>query len=291
MDSTTPLISVLMTVYNREKYISEAIESVISSTYQNWELIIVDDQSKDRSVEIARSYEAKDNRIKVYVNEKNLGQFPNRNKAASLAIGEYIKYLDSDDIIYPHGLEVMVSSIEKFPNAGVAICQSSPDIKQPYPLLIDSKNALIEHFNGTKIFNAGPSSCIFNKDAFNYVNGFRIDNYVGNDTLLFLDIAKYYPVLKIPNALIWWRRHEGQEFINGQNSNTYFIFDFNKQVEFILDPEINFSKNERKKLFKSYFNMRIGQIISKAFKNGKFILSYKAFIVSRMNLAKLLYKY
>ena len=67
---TNSLISVLMTVYNREKYIAEAIESVINSSYQNWELIIVDDQSKDRSVEIARCY-GKDDRIKVYINEKS----------------------------------------------------------------------------------------------------------------------------------------------------------------------------------------------------------------------------
>ena len=86
------LVSVLMTSFNRDKYIAEAIDSVLASTYQNWELIIVDDCSKDKTVEIAKSYEAKDNRIKVYVNKKNLGDYPNRNKAASYAKGKYIKY-------------------------------------------------------------------------------------------------------------------------------------------------------------------------------------------------------
>ncbi|MBN2572301.1 MAG: glycosyltransferase family 2 protein, partial [Ignavibacteriales bacterium] len=83
----TPLVSVLMTVYNREKYISEAIESVIKSTFKNWELIIVDDQSKDNSFEIAKCYENKDERIRVFINDKNLGDYPNRNKAASYARG------------------------------------------------------------------------------------------------------------------------------------------------------------------------------------------------------------
>ncbi|MBN2662839.1 MAG: glycosyltransferase family 2 protein, partial [Bacteroidales bacterium] len=96
-----PFVSVLMTAYNREKYIAEAIESVIASTYQNWELIIVDDGSKDKTVEIAKQYEAKDPRIKVYINEKNLGDYPNRNKAASYAKGKYLKFVDADDLIYP----------------------------------------------------------------------------------------------------------------------------------------------------------------------------------------------
>jgi glycosyltransferase involved in cell wall biosynthesis len=69
-----PLVSVLMTAYNREKYIAEAIQSVLSSSYTNFELIIVDDRSSDRTVEIARSFEKRDSRIRVYVNEQNLTQ-------------------------------------------------------------------------------------------------------------------------------------------------------------------------------------------------------------------------
>lgn len=65
-----PLLSVLMTAFNREKYIAEAIESVLASTYTNFELIIVDDCSKDNTVNIAKSYEQKDQRVKVYINEK-----------------------------------------------------------------------------------------------------------------------------------------------------------------------------------------------------------------------------
>src|SRR5690606_39934476 len=112
---SNPLISVLMTTYNREEYVAEAIESVLASSYANFELIIVDDCSKDKTVEIAKGYAANDNRIKVYVNEKNLGDYPNRYKAASLTNGKYIKYVDSDDYIYPTGLEIMVNTMEQFP--------------------------------------------------------------------------------------------------------------------------------------------------------------------------------
>ena len=80
-----PKISILTTVYNRDKYLAACIDSVLASSYQDWELIIVDDVSTDTSVAIAQRYEQKDARIKVYVNQTNLGDYPNRNKAASYA--------------------------------------------------------------------------------------------------------------------------------------------------------------------------------------------------------------
>ncbi|MBN8834489.1 MAG: glycosyltransferase family 2 protein [Sphingobacteriales bacterium] len=82
MNIHSPLVSVLMTAYNRQPFIAEAIESVIASTYQNWELIIVDDCSNDDTVSIAKSYLLKDNRIQVFENKKNLGDYPNRNLVA-----------------------------------------------------------------------------------------------------------------------------------------------------------------------------------------------------------------
>jgi glycosyltransferase involved in cell wall biosynthesis len=112
-----PLVSVLTTAYNRQEFVAEAIESVLSSTYKNWELIIVDDCSKDNTVAIAKGYARKDDRIKVNINEKNLGDYPNRNKAASYATGKYLKYLDSDDVLYREGLSKMVDFMERFPKA------------------------------------------------------------------------------------------------------------------------------------------------------------------------------
>jgi len=116
-----PLVSVLMTAYNREEYIAVAIESVLSSSFKNFELIIVDDGSKDSTVNIAKSFATKDNRIRVYINEQNLGDYPNRNQAAKYAKGKYLKYLDSDDYFLPGGLEYCVSMMEKNPQADWAM--------------------------------------------------------------------------------------------------------------------------------------------------------------------------
>ena len=83
-----PLVSILTTSYNREKYIAECIESVLASAFRDYEYIVVEDCSTDRSYEIALEYAKKDARIRVYRNEKNLGDYPNRNRAASYATGK-----------------------------------------------------------------------------------------------------------------------------------------------------------------------------------------------------------
>ena len=108
MTNSLPLVSVLMTAYNREIYIAQAIESVLQSTYTNFELIIVDDGSTDSTLSIAKKYAEADERVYVYQNETNLGDYNNRNRAASLAKGMLYKYLDSDDVIYPCSIEIII---------------------------------------------------------------------------------------------------------------------------------------------------------------------------------------
>lgn len=207
--SNQPLVSVLMTAYNRERYIAEAIKSVLNSTYKNFELIIVDDGSKDNTVEIAHSYAAKDARIKVFINENNLGDYPNRNKAATYAKGKYIKYLDADDIVYYYGLEVMVNYMESFPDAGFGLA-SIVSKNQPFPICIGPKQIYFEHFAGKGHFDRAPGSSIIKLDAFKKVDGFSGARMIG-DYELWLKIARYYHMVKFPFDLYWNRAHEDQE--------------------------------------------------------------------------------
>src|SRR5881394_3611401 len=116
-----PLVSVLLTVYNREAYLADAIESVLRQTFSDFELVIVDDRSTDASVEVARRYERADPRVRLVVNERNLGDYANRNCAASLARGEFMKFHDSDDVMYPHCLDVMVSALQAEPRAAFGL--------------------------------------------------------------------------------------------------------------------------------------------------------------------------
>ena len=206
----TPSVSVLMTAYNREKYIAEAIESVLAQTYTDFELIIVDDCSKDRTVEIARRYTT-DPRVRVYVNEKNLGDYPNRNRAAELALGRYLKYVDADDVIYPHGLEVMVRGMERWPEAAFGICQPDNRIDlRPYPLQLSPAEAYRWHFLKGGLFGNAPLSAIIRAESFRAVGGFTGKRHVG-DTEMWLLLGARFPVVILPPGLTWWRSHEEQE--------------------------------------------------------------------------------
>lgn len=92
------MISVVMSVYNAEKYLEEAIDSILKQTYQNYEFIIVNDCSSDRSYEILTEYEKKSTKIILIHNSSNLGLTTNLNKAISIAKGKYIARMDADDI-------------------------------------------------------------------------------------------------------------------------------------------------------------------------------------------------
>lgn len=102
-------VSIILPVYNREDTIKDSIESIINQTYSNWELIIVDDGSKDNSEEICKKYAMKDNRINV-IHQENNGPSSARNKGISLAKGKYLMFIDSDD---QYKLEMIEKMIKK----------------------------------------------------------------------------------------------------------------------------------------------------------------------------------
>src|SRR5688500_2764886 len=120
-----PTVSVLMTAYNRARYIGAAMQSVLASTFSDFELVVVDDGSTDGTPAIVRAMAAHDGRVRVYQNEQNLGDYPNRNRAAELARGTWLKYVDADDYIYPTGLTVMLDMMSRFPQAGYGLCSLS----------------------------------------------------------------------------------------------------------------------------------------------------------------------
>ena len=101
------LVSIIMPSWNTDRFIAETIQSVIDQTYQNWELLIVDDCSTDNTDEVVASF--KDDRIKYFHNEKNSGAALTRNRAMREARGEWIAFLDSDDLWMPEKLEKQIA--------------------------------------------------------------------------------------------------------------------------------------------------------------------------------------
>lgn len=106
------LVSILTPTYNAEKFIQATIESALNQTYQNWEMILVDDASTDETVSIIEQYAQKDDRIKLFKLPENRGNGFARNAALEKAIGKYIAYLDADDLWFPEKLEKQIQFLK-----------------------------------------------------------------------------------------------------------------------------------------------------------------------------------
>ncbi|WP_081990238.1 glycosyltransferase family 2 protein [Psychroserpens sp. Hel_I_66] len=247
---SNPLVSVLMTAYNRENFIASAIESVMASTYQEWELIILDDGSKDRTVEICKSYETKDERVKVFVNEKNLGQFKNRNKIVDYANGEYIKYLDSDDLIYPYGLEQLVYYMEQFPEAGYGLCSIEQDNEQLFPIMLSPEETYKRHFVEKKaVFHKAPLSSIIKTKVFRDLGGFPHEA-VSGDLAMWCELSLSNNVILMPHGMVWYRVHADQEMQKTRDS-VFVEFEYFKVEDYYLSlTECPLSKGGREKVIK-----------------------------------------
>jgi len=105
------LVSIITPCYNSGKFIAETIKSVLNQTYQNWEMIIVDDCSTDNSVEMIKTFN--DKRIKLYINDRNKGAAISRNYALRKSKGKWIAFLDSDDLWYPDKLEKQIKFMKE----------------------------------------------------------------------------------------------------------------------------------------------------------------------------------
>ncbi len=199
---TPPLVSVLVTAYNREQYIATALESVLAQSFGDFELLVVDDRSTDGTRDIACAYERLDRRVRVIVNERNLGQF----KA-----GVLLKYHDSDDVMYPHCLAAMVPALLAYPEAAFGLTTGKDWPGGPCPMLLTPRMSYQREFLGSGMFNAGPSGAIFRADALRALGGFQ-DLGIPSDFLFWLRACARVPVLLLPADLFWYRLHPAQEF-------------------------------------------------------------------------------
>jgi glycosyltransferase involved in cell wall biosynthesis len=148
-----PKVSVLLSAYNEEGTISRTIESVLSQTRRDFEFVILDDGSADRTVQIIQEYEKKDSRIRFFQNEKNLGINRSTRKGIGICAGDYVAIIDAGDICHPARLEKQAEFLDKSPSIFIVGC---------YHRWIDEDGKVI----GTYTFPVNP------KDIRNHVFGF-----------------------------------------------------------------------------------------------------------------------
>ena len=288
MISSGPLVSVLVTVYNREAYVGDTLRSILASTYKDFEVIVVDDCSSDSSVGIVTQMADDDSRIKLHVNEKNLGDYGNRMKAASLARGRYLKYLDSDDLIYPHSLGVMVAAMEANPAVSLALSHSLPEDEQPYPWVLSPQDAYRKQFLGRGCLSCGPSGAIIRREAFEEVGGFRQEWKVLSDIDLWQRLAARWPVALLPPGLVWWRRHEGQEFSSGNAGLVYQGRGFKLAMQTLHDSDCPLNDNDRHLAEERARHNHARRLISLCWKGWRFPDAWKLYRSSGLTFPDLL---
>jgi glycosyltransferase involved in cell wall biosynthesis len=200
-----PLISVIMPVYNAEKYLSQAIESILQQTYKNFEFIIIDDHSTDGSLVIIEKYQLMDRRIVLIRNKKNLDVAASLNRGLEIAKGGYIVRMDADDISLPNRFITQLHFMQSHPDVGIlgswvlAIGEGRNGVWR-YPLSFKSIQAEM-------IFNtpmAHPSIMISRKLMDKYHVKYRPKHYA-QDFYLFLESSRYFKLVNIPKVLVYRR--------------------------------------------------------------------------------------
>jgi glycosyltransferase involved in cell wall biosynthesis len=211
----TKKVSLAMPVYNGERYITSAIESILAQDYPEIELIITDNRSTDATPEICEDFARRDKRVRYVKNPRNLGAAPNYNRGFELATGDYLKWCAHDDKISPNYVSSCVAALEADPHASLAfgrtICIDPDDNEIEWhhgnetPAILDDDPArrfwLAIRLGGTCF----PIFGVFRADLLRKSTLHR--SYYGSDRALIAETALMGKVLKVEEAVFYNREH------------------------------------------------------------------------------------
>ncbi|WP_140937587.1 glycosyltransferase family 2 protein [Sphingobacterium lumbrici] len=203
----TPLVTIVMPVYNMGVYVEESISSILSQTYKNIEFIILNDGSTDNTASLIGSI--RDSRINFIDSNENKGNYFRRNEGCKIASGKYICVMDSDDIALPHRIETQIQRMESddsilacgsfFKIVGnSSTCFTTPKSYDFIKLSL-LKNNVVVH-----------PTLMLNKKILEEVNYYSEEYYYAADYNLICDIARKGKIVNIPEQLLEYRRHEKQ---------------------------------------------------------------------------------
>ena len=205
-----PLVSILVANYNNGHYFKDCYNSLVKQTYQNWEVIIVDDCSTDNSVDVIKTLVGQDQRFKIYENNENKGAGYTKRRCAELANGEICGFVDPDDAIVESAIDVMVKKHQEEQLASLIysqfyLCDENLNIQKPWKTKQVSNNSKV-FFNFDGIISHFSS---FKKAAYLKTEG--IDSYLQRavDQDLYLKLYEVADVLFLDEYLYMYRIHDG----------------------------------------------------------------------------------
>lgn len=224
MINNTPLISIIVPVYNVEKYLSKCIESILHQTYKNWELILVDDGTPDNSGKICDEYALNDSRIKVF-HKANGGVSSARNLGLEKASGNFIMFIDSDDWISENCLEISVDEINKdnldalqFGFIEVFPEKENPKIKKTTVILSG------EEYIQTSSFNVSVWGGVYKKEIIDkYQLSFPTQLKLAEDQFFVLNFLKYTQRIKYLDIALYYYLQRTNSAIHTSKSNDMLI--------------------------------------------------------------------
>jgi len=202
-----PKVSLYMPTYNCGEYINQAIESILTQTFQDFELIVIDDASMDDTSDILKNYE-KNPKIKIIKNDKNLGFVRSAIKAINMAKGDYIMRLDADDYLDENALFIMNHTLDNHPEFGMVY----PDYFE-----IDEKGNIIDYFRKNKIgreielldLPANGACTLMRKSCYKAIGGYRDDIIMQDKYDLWIKFIRKFEPYNINLPLFYYRRHGG----------------------------------------------------------------------------------
>ncbi|MEW5976926.1 MAG: glycosyltransferase [Acidobacteriota bacterium] len=218
-----------MPVFNAERYLGEALDSILSQTYSDFELIVSDNASVDRTAEICKEYAARDQRIRYYRNEKNQGAAPNYNHTFKLSRGEYFKWAPYDDLINPTFLSECVQVLDQ--RTTVVLCYTRTTI-------IDDRGDYVSDYDPGPA-TALPTACerfrnliLWPEYAVQQMGLIRSDalrqtalhqSFPSSDEVLLAELALFGEFYEIPQRLYSYRRHAKQSTQGRRRSRVTFF--------------------------------------------------------------------
>ena len=208
--NSTPLVSVIVPIYNTEKYLDRCIKSIVNQTYKNLEIILVDDGSTDNCPSICDNWAKIDSRINV-IHQKNSGVSAARNAALDLASGEYIGFVDSDDFIEPDMYSLLVQkSVDT--DAGCASCGFVFDyIDGRDSVLIKSEDFvlngedILKNYIADKLIRPETANKIYKKSLFDNVR-FNPDIHYAEDLLINYELLKNAKTARDDESAEFWKK-------------------------------------------------------------------------------------
>ena len=233
MENSKPLISVLLCVCNGERYLAESIDSIINQTFENWEMIAIDDGSTDKTLGILRDYAKKDIRIKVYT-QKNIGLTKSLNKSISISSGKYLARQDADDISILNRFELQINEFKK-DNKTILVTGRTEVVNiEGSHLIITSPPANYREMKKTIFKLSNPfthGSLMIKKSSLLKIHGYCEDFISSQDFDMIIRLSKFGKYKVINDIIYKLRKHPESITVKRWKNRFKYSFMFSKTIK------------------------------------------------------------